>query len=151
TGRVIAFVEKPPPDEAPTNLINAGTYVLEPSVLDRIPTGRRVSIERETFPSMVEGGSLYAVSDGGVYWLDMGTPETYIQAQLDLVAGRRDIPSPVDAVADGAEIAPTAVVESSIIGAKARIGPGALVAGSVVLPGASIGVNARVVDSIVGP
>ena len=54
-GRVEAFVEKPPPGEAPTNWINAGTYVLEPSVLDRIPAGRRVSIERETFPGMVDG------------------------------------------------------------------------------------------------
>ena len=55
-GRVVAFIEKPPPGEAPTNLINAGTYVLEPSVLDRIPPGRRVSIERETFPALVADG-----------------------------------------------------------------------------------------------
>ena len=55
-GRVTAFIEKPPREEAPTNLINAGTYVLEPSVLGRIPTGRRVSIERETFPAMVARG-----------------------------------------------------------------------------------------------
>ena len=60
-GRVEAFVEKPPPGEAPTNWINAGTYVLEPSVLDRIPAGRKVSIERETFPAMVADGSLYAL------------------------------------------------------------------------------------------
>ena len=55
-GRVVAFIEKPPRDEAPTDLINAGTYVLEPSVLDRIAGGRRVSIERETFPAMVGRG-----------------------------------------------------------------------------------------------
>ena len=61
-GRVLAFVEKPPPGEAPTNLINAGTYVLEPSVLDRIPGGRRVSIERETFPALVADGPLYALA-----------------------------------------------------------------------------------------
>ena len=59
-GRVTAFVEKPPRDQAPTNLINAGTYVLEPSVLDRIAAGRRVSIERETFPAMVRSGVLFA-------------------------------------------------------------------------------------------
>ena len=56
-GRVEAFIEKPPRDEAPTNLINAGTYVFEPSVLDRIPDGRRVSIERETFPALVAEAS----------------------------------------------------------------------------------------------
>ena len=88
-GRVIAFVEKPPADEAPTNFINAGTYVLEPSVLDRIEDGRRVSIERETFPAMVQDRSLFAAPDGGVYWLDTGTPETYLRAQLDLIDGRR--------------------------------------------------------------
>src|SRR5688572_28053242 len=60
-GRVQAFIEKPPRHEAPTNLINAGTYVLEPDVLDRIPDGRRVSIERETFPALVAERSLYAL------------------------------------------------------------------------------------------
>jgi mannose-1-phosphate guanylyltransferase len=56
-GRVVAFVEKPPPGEAPSNLINAGTYILEPEVLDRIPDGRPVSIERETFPDLATRGS----------------------------------------------------------------------------------------------
>ena len=78
-GRVEAFVEKPPPGEAPTNWINAGTYVLEPSVLDRIPDGRRVSIERETFPAMVADGALYALHSDA-YWIDAGTPEAYLQA-----------------------------------------------------------------------
>ncbi|MGH9079194.1 MAG: nucleotidyltransferase family protein, partial [Acidimicrobiales bacterium] len=59
-GRVEAFIEKPSRDEAPTNLINAGAYVFEPTVLDRIPRERRVSIERETFPALVEEGTLYA-------------------------------------------------------------------------------------------
>ena len=71
-GRVQAFIEKPPRDEAPTNLINAGTYVLEPSVLDRIPKDRRVSVERETFPALVEAGTLYALGSDA-YWLDTGT------------------------------------------------------------------------------
>ena len=59
-GRVEAFIEKPPADEAPTNWINAGTYVLEPSVIDRIPAGGRVSIERSTFPEMSTGWSRVA-------------------------------------------------------------------------------------------
>jgi mannose-1-phosphate guanylyltransferase len=70
-GKVEAFIEKPPRDEVPTNLINAGTYVLEPEVLARIPKGRRVSIERETFPSLVEAGTLFALGSD-VYWIDTG-------------------------------------------------------------------------------
>ena len=87
-GRVTAFVEKPPRDEAPTNEINAGTYVLEASVLDRIPEGGRVSIERETFPAMVRDRGLFARSDDG-YWLDTGTPSAYLEANFDYVNGKR--------------------------------------------------------------
>ena len=78
-GRVTAFIEKPPRDEAPTNLINAGIYVLEPSVLDRIPADARVSIERETFPALVEAGTLFALGSDA-YWLDTGTPDAYLRA-----------------------------------------------------------------------
>jgi mannose-1-phosphate guanylyltransferase len=87
-GRVIAFIEKPPPGTAPTNLINAGTYVLEESVLGRIPGGRRVSIERETFPALVADRGLFALPSDA-YWLDTGTPEMYLQAQLDILNGSR--------------------------------------------------------------
>jgi mannose-1-phosphate guanylyltransferase len=87
-GRVTEFVEKPPPGEAPTDLINAGTYVLEPSVLDRIDGTRRVSVEREVFPAMVADGTLFALDDES-YWIDTGTPQEYIQAQLDLLDGLR--------------------------------------------------------------
>ncbi len=86
--RVLRFVEKPAPDEAPSNLINAGTYVLEPTVLPRIATGRKVSIEREVFPAIVADGGLFAYPDDA-YWLDTGRPEFYLQANLDALAGRR--------------------------------------------------------------
>lgn len=151
-GRVIEFVEKPPREQAPTNFINAGTYVLEPSVLDRIDDGRRVSIERETFPAMVHDRSLYAVSDGGVYWLDTGTPETYLQAQLDLINGRRAVPADISvtAVDPSAVVAPTATVRSSVISALAQIDEYAEVIDSVVGCGATIAAKARVANSIVG-
>ena len=83
-GRVQAFIEKPKAEDAPTNLINAGYYVLEPSVLGRIPAGRKVNIERETFPAMVADGRLFARADPA-YWLDVGTPERLLQASLDVL------------------------------------------------------------------
>jgi mannose-1-phosphate guanylyltransferase len=151
-GRVIAFVEKPMAGEAPTNFINAGTYVLEPSVLDRIETGRRVSIEREIFPAMVATGSLFAMSDGGVYWLDAGTPETYLEAQLDLIEGRRNLPSDISvtAIDPSAVVAPTAFVRSSVLGPDVRVDDHAEVVGSVIQRAAIIGAKARIRGSIVG-
>ena len=85
-GRVLAFVEKPPRDEAPTNLINAGTYVFEPRALDRIAADGRVSVERETFPALAAAGTLFAMADHA-YWLDTGTPQLYLQANIDMLEG----------------------------------------------------------------
>jgi len=147
-GRVEAFVEKPPRHEAPTDRINAGTYVLEASVLDRIPSGRRVSVERETFPAMVTDGRLFALDDGGAYWLDTGTPEQYIQAQLDLLDGLR---GPAWAgVEPGAHVDPAATVERSVVGAGASVSSGAVLIDAVVLPGAVIESGAQVIRSVVG-
>lgn len=148
-GRVLAFVEKPPPGEAPTDLINAGTYVLEPSVLERIPGDRRVSIERETFPAMVGDGSLFARDDAGVYWLDAGTPAQYLAAMLDLIDGVRG--DPVRAVAADARIDATARIDRAVVMAGACVGGRAALARAAVLPGAVIGAGATVTDSIVGP
>ncbi|HMG45065.1 MAG TPA: NDP-sugar synthase [Acidimicrobiales bacterium] len=146
-GRVLAFVEKPPRDEAPTNLINAGTYVLEPSVLDRIPAGRKVSVERETFPAMAAAGTLYAVG-GATYWLDTGTPEQYLQAQVDLLEGVRG--TPVDGVDPTAEVSPDATVVRSVIGPGATVDAGATVMRSVLLRGAWVHAGSIVVDSVLG-
>jgi mannose-1-phosphate guanylyltransferase len=146
-GRVIAFVEKPPPGEAPTDLINAGTYVLEPEVLDRIPGDRRVSVEREVFPGLVESGGLYALDDES-YWIDTGTPSTYIQAQLDLTEGLRG--EPVSGIHDDARIAPGATVVRSVVGPDASVAAGARVEGAVVLAGAEVAEGAVVDGSIIG-
>ncbi|MGH9114981.1 MAG: nucleotidyltransferase family protein [Acidimicrobiales bacterium] len=110
-GRVLAFIEKPRPGEAPTNLINAGTYVLEPSVLERIPAGRRVSIERETFPALAADRSLYAMASAAA-WVDAGTPETYLAANLAHAAAP-----------DGScRIASGAFVEGSAVGSGVSVG-----------------------------
>jgi mannose-1-phosphate guanylyltransferase len=146
-GRVLAFVEKPPPGEAPTDLINAGTYVLEPSVLARIDEGRRVSVEREVFPALVRDRTLFAL-DGETYWIDTGTPETYIQAQLDLTEGLRG--EPVPAVAPSARVAGGATVRRSVVGPDAVVEDGARVEGAVVLAGATVRAGAVVDGSIVG-
>jgi mannose-1-phosphate guanylyltransferase len=150
-GRVVAFVEKPPREDAPTDLINAGTYVLEPSVLGRIEGGRRVSIEREVFPAMVGDGALYARHDGGAYWVDTGTPQQYLSAMLDIVAGRRpelgqEVPA---AVHWRAEVDAGAEVDGSVVMAGASIAAGATVRRSAVLPGAIV--RGTVEDSVVGP
>ena len=145
-GRVLGFIEKPPADEAPTNWINAGTYVFEPSVLDRIADGRKVSVERETFPSMVTDGSLFAVQDG-CYWVDAGTFATYLEVQRDLISGRRGAPEA--GVHPSAEVHSSADVEDSIIGPGAVVEAGAVVRNSAVLPGARIAARAHVESSIV--
>jgi NDP-sugar pyrophosphorylase family protein len=172
-GRVTAFIEKPPADEAPTNLINAGFYVLEPSVLDRIDAGGRVNIERVTFPAMVDDRTLFALPSVA-YWHDTGTPDRYLQAHRDLLGGDRpgrphpaavevrtgvwtagdtvvdgDI-EPASLLGSGASVEAGALVRGSVIGRGARVGPGALVTDSVVLPGAVIGPSAVLDGSIVG-
>jgi len=172
-GRVEAFIEKPRREDAPTNLINAGTYVLEPSVLERIPGDRRVSIERETFPALVADGSCFALPSDA-YWIDTGTPAKFLQANLDLLSGLRGDPAPhakehgagvwyggAGPVVDGEVVAPSFVgdaafvakgarVEGSVLGAGARVADGAVVRGSVVLPGAVVANGAVVDGSIVG-
>lgn len=147
-GRVEAFIEKPPVDEAPSNWINGGAYVLEPSVLGRIPAGRRVSIERETFPAMVVDGTLFAMQSDA-YWVDAGTPATYLQVQLDLIDGVR---GPAErAIASTADVDADAFVEHSVVMDGATVGAGARVSDSAVLPGARIGPGATLDRSIVGP
>ena len=146
-GRVLEFVEKPAPGTAPTDLINAGTYVLEPSVLGRIAGGRRVSIEREVFPAMSADRSLYAL-DGQAYWIDTGTPAAYLQAQVDLIDGLRG--PAVPGVHPDARVDPDAEVVSSAIGAGAVVEAGARVTGSVLLPGVHVAEEAVVDRSAIG-
>jgi mannose-1-phosphate guanylyltransferase len=146
SGRIVRFVEKPAPGTEPSNLVNAGTYVLEPSVLDRIPLGTPTSIERETFPAVAAAGRFYSLATDD-YWIDAGRPELFRQANLDLVNGRRsEVREPIAA---DAVVAPDAVLTDSVVGAGAQVADGARVTGSVVLPGARIGAGATVEDSIV--
>lgn len=147
-GLVTGFIEKPPRDQAPTNWINAGTYVLEPSVIERIPGGRKVSIERETFPALVAAKSLYALQSDA-YWVDAGTPATLLQVNLDLISGVRSHTEP--AVAASARVAPTARIVRSVLGPNVSVGDTAEVVDSVIMAGARIEARAGVRDSLIGP
>lgn len=148
-GEVLAFREKT--GEHEPGRVNAGMYVLERPVLDLVPAGESVSIEREVFPRLI-GEGLYALSLEG-YWMDIGTPERYLQASWDILEGRvatRVEPTghgllvdPAAEVSDGAKLGPRAVV-----GPGCRIAAGAEVRGSVLLDGCSVGEDARVLDSI---
>ena len=140
-GRVVAFIEKPPRHEAPTNFINAGTYVLEPTILDRIPGGRRVSIEGETFPALVRDGRLYALMSKAD-WVDAGTPATFLAANLRYANGRTGCA--------GSQVAAGATVANSVLGAGVTIGDGAVVEGSVCFDGVRIAPGSEVRSSIVG-
>ena len=134
-------------------------------MLDKIPGGRRVSIERETFPELVDAGILYALASDA-YWLDTGTPQQFLQAQLDVLSGRRLKVPPVPEIRVGvwvdesAEVAGGlepycfvggAEVSDTVIGAGASIAPGAVVCRAVLLPGSQIASGASVNDTIVGP
>jgi mannose-1-phosphate guanylyltransferase len=146
-GLVRRFVEKPAPGETASNLINAGTYVFEPSVLELVEPNRRVSVERDTFPRLVARRDLAAVATHD-YWLDTGRPQLYLQANLDLISGRRpglDEPE----IAATAVVAGDATVIGSVLGDHVVVGSGARVIDSVLLPGAHVHAGAAVSASIV--
>ena len=173
-GEILEFLEKPEPDQIDTDEISAGAYVLERSVLDLIPPDREVSIEREVFPRLV-GEGLYAERLEG-YWMDIGTPDRYLQASWDILEGRveTEVGEVVDDrgtfVAHGAELADPAAIESSVFvgegvrvgpragaGPRAVLGPGCELAeatrveGSVLLRGCALAPEASVSGSVLAP
>lgn len=151
-GRVLEFLEKT--GEQVPGEINAGAYVLERSVLDLVPAGRAVSIEREVFPRLVGDGLCGLLLDG--YWMDIGTPDRYLQASWDILEGRvetRVTPTaPGQLIAHDADVDPGAQVgQRAVVSAACRIEAGAEVTDSVLLDGCTIGENARVEASILAP
>ena len=151
-GAVAEFVEKPSEPGPGGALISAGAYVLERSVLDLIAPGRQVSIEREVWPALI-GAGLYGYRANG-YWLDIGTPERYLQGSFDIITGaiRVDDRPGRGAGATGArcEIADDATIgELVVLGEDVQVGAGASIERSVVLSGAQIGAGCVLRDSIV--
>lgn len=145
-GWVQRFVEKPAPGESESRVVNAGTYVLEPSVIQRIPENLKISIERVIFPAMVADGTLCAMPTDD-YWIDTGRPDTYLKANLDLIDGTR--PFILSSVGTHAHIAASASITRSVIGEGCTIGDGCVVIDSVLLPGAVLGNRVRLERSMV--
>jgi mannose-1-phosphate guanylyltransferase len=162
-GQVTEFIEKGGGD-APTNRINAGAYVLEREVVESIPTGRAVSFELEVFPSLV-GNGLYGYNAAG-YWIDIGTPERYLEATWDLLAGRVESKLPPrdetgslvyeNCLLSGAHVGPQSVlgrhcsvstdarVERSVLHDRVHVGADAAVVESVLAEGVRVGERAQV-------
>jgi NDP-sugar pyrophosphorylase family protein len=152
-GRVLEFREKP--TELVPGDINAGTYVLEPSALQAWEPGRNVSIEREIFPALIaDGRPLYGFLTDA-YWIDLGTPETYLQAHFDLldgkVKGHREYPAPFIATGGASPEADVVLGAHVVLGAGVYIGRGAEVMDSVLHEAVSVEQNATVRRSILGP
>jgi len=162
--RVLRFVEKPDREKAPSNLINAGIYVLEPEMFDYIPSGRPVSIEREIFPKLAEEGKLYGYNLKGL-WIDIGEPEDYLKANklwLDHEIKRSQIGRDVR-IKDEAEIKnPSTIGNGTTIGEKSEIGPhvtlgehvtvgrGVHVENSIILPRTMISDFASIKSATIG-
>jgi mannose-1-phosphate guanylyltransferase len=151
-GEITEFLEKPTPDQIDTDEINAGAYLLERSVLDQIPPDRAVSIEREVFPELI-GDGLYGIRLEG-YWIDIGTPERFLEANWDILEGRVEtvISAQLDSpmmVGEGCEISPDAELRPPcVVGPNSRVEPDAVVERSVLLDSCTVREGARLVNSI---
>jgi mannose-1-phosphate guanylyltransferase len=156
-GRVTAFLEKTP--NPVSNRVNAGCYVFRRSVIGEIPPGVVTSVERETFPALIQAGAVVMGYVDDAYWLDVGTPDAFVRASCDLVLGRMTSPA-LAAMAGlpgerlllgGAVVDPAAsVAGGTVAGAGSVIEAGAQVSGSVLFDGARVGPGALVYDSVLG-
>ena len=151
-GQVLEFLEKT--GEAVPGEINAGAYVLDSSVLDLVPAGRACSIEREVFPRLVDDGLCGLLLDG--YWMDIGTPERYLQASWDIL--ERAVHTRVEPTAPGLLVAADAAIDEearvgprAVVSAGCKVERGAEVSDSVLLEGCTVARDALVQDSILAP
>ena len=153
-GMVTAFLEKT--QDPPTDQINAGCYVFKREVIDRIPKGRALSVEREVFPGLLSDGLRVCGYVDSSYWRDMGTPDDFVRGSADLVRGIA--PSPAlqghrgeELVHDGAAVAPGALlIGGTVVGRGAEIGAGARLDGAVIFDGVHVGAGAVIERSIIG-
>jgi mannose-1-phosphate guanylyltransferase len=156
SGEIKQFLEKPAPEEIDTNTISAGIYVLRRDVCDLLPEGEPRSIERDVFPRLVGNGLYGYVADAQAYWMDIGTPDRYLDASLDILAGRVQT-----AVLDRPELdrerlvlaedgqSVNGSVSRAVLGAGVTVGAGTTVERAVLLPGAKVGADCVLRDCIV--
>lgn len=168
-GRVRRFVEKPKPEELHRGTINAGIYILEKQILEMIPAGEKKFFEYDVFPQLLETGAAFFAYRWDGYWLDMGTPQRYLQANLDVLNGRvanTVIEHPAIATAENGEeaaridkrsvIDPSCTIKAgaeivnSVLGANCYIEERAVIENSVLLPGSRIGKYSEVRGSLIG-
>lgn len=151
-GRIRRFLEKPKEDEITVNTINAGTYVLEPKVLDYIPAGENHSFEYGLFPALLDRKEpFYAHVPQRTYWIDIGTPERYLQVHHDLLANRVGRIHIKDRRGKFDEATRAEIDDLSMIGDDCQIKPGAEIINSVLGPGCFLEERARVENSIIWP
>lgn len=167
-GRVRRFLEKPKPEETDCRNINAGTYVLEPGVLDLIPKGESHSFEYDLFPKLLEKGEpFFAHIPHRTYWMDIGTPARYLQAHHDLLANRvtrihmKDRRGDFDSatkseidelsiIADDCTLKPGVEIINSVLGKGCYIEERARIANSVIWSHTRVGTAAQIKDAIIG-
>jgi NDP-sugar pyrophosphorylase family protein len=144
-GRITRFVEKPELGKAPSNLINAGIYILEPEIFDYIPDGGKVRIETQVFPKLAEEQQLYGFESHG-FWMDIGEPIDYLNANAAILARQRKVIKPDSVEIDSAAVirGPCNFGENVKIGADSRIGPNVSLADDV-----QIGKGCRIENSII--
>lgn len=152
-GQIIEFVEKS--ENPPTNFINAGCYIFTKSVIDQIPRGRVVSVERETFPELLAtGGKLWSFKSRD-YWIDIGTPAALLKASQDLLTGvfisPAFTPQPKKIYIDPlADVDPSALIEEGSAIGRAQVRSGARIEGSIIGDEVVIGDGAQILHSIIG-
>ncbi|HHW00176.1 MAG TPA: NDP-sugar synthase [Clostridiaceae bacterium] len=153
---ITAFIEKPQPHESRSNLINAGIYIFEPELFDEIPSGRPVSIERETYPLLLEKGFKIALYNRCSYWLDLGTPGKYLKVHKDILKGAVEIGThnfkkEMQYISKTAKIAQSArIIAPVYIGSNVQINSNAVVGPNTVLcDNSCIGTGAKVLESVV--
>jgi len=174
-GNIRRFLEKPKPEEITTNNINAGIYILEPDTFDRIPSNVAWSIERSYFPSLIERGETFVAYIDHGYWIDIGTPEKYVQVHRDIMDRRfpalpfRDLAAPHAWIDSGARIEDGATIEGpcfidegvlvkpgarigrySVVGRQCHIEEDARVEGAIVWQNSRIGRDAALYDAVLG-
>jgi mannose-1-phosphate guanylyltransferase len=165
--RILEFREKP--SQPIPGEINAGTYLIAPEVLRAWPAGSPLSIERDVFPDVIQSGARVVGFSADAYWIDLGTPDSYLQAHLDLLGGRvrgveypspwihpraqidaRAIVSDAVAIGRGAVVGPHAHIDQSVVHEAVRIGPRATVARSILGANSCIEEGSTVRDSVLG-